>query len=55
MNSEAAELLRDVAADVEAKGGPAAHRAHALQHLRLKTVIKVAACVETRQLLDIPT
>lgn len=41
MNSEAAGLLWHRKNDIESAGGDAAHRQHALKHLKLKTVIKV--------------
>lgn len=43
MNAEAANLLRERKAQVEALGGISAARRHALKHLKLKTVIKVVS------------
>ena len=45
MNSEEAGLLWNRKLDIEQAGGEAAHRQHALKHLKLKTVIKVRKVV----------
>ncbi len=41
MNTIRAALERDVAQEVVERGGLEAYREHALQHLRLKTVVRV--------------
>ncbi|PNH05875.1 hypothetical protein TSOC_007830 [Tetrabaena socialis] len=44
MNLVQTDLLREIAAEVSAQGGPAQFRAHALGNLELRTVLKESHC-----------